>query len=189
MNQTHRTATLLAASAATAFAVCLGLVGCSAAALPGTAPSASAKSGAGSSAAPVAKVDAGDPCALVTEADATTALGADPGAGVSSQQGSANYCTYGSYPRSVLVASTPKDGKTTYDATNALRGSNNGAFAIKGLGNEAFGDSGPNNGGADVFFYQDDAYVSVTLVTADGAQVVSPDPLALAMAKAAADRL
>ncbi|MDQ1545125.1 MAG: hypothetical protein QOH69_29 [Actinomycetota bacterium] len=188
MNQSHQTSIVLAATAG-ALAICLGLVGCAAATVPGAAPSSSAKSGSGSSAAPVSKVDASDPCALVTEAEATTALGADPGAGISSTQGSANYCTYGTYPRSVLIASTPTDGKTTYDATKALRGSNNDAVTIQGLGTEAFKDTGPNNGGADVFFYQGDAYVSVTMVTADGAQASSPDPLALAMAKAAAGRL
>ena len=188
MNQSPRTSTLLAATAG-AFAICIGLAGCAPAGEPAGAPSSSAKSETGASAAPIAKADAADACALVTETDATTALGSDPGAGVSSTQGSANYCTYGSYPRSVLVASTPKDGKTTYDATNALRGSNNGSFVINGLGTEAFGDSGPNNGGADVFFYQGEAYVSITLVTADGAQASSPNPLALAMAKAASGRL
>ena len=188
MNQSHHTSIVLAATTGV-FAICFGLVGCAAATAPDAAPTSSAKSGSGSSAAPVAKVDAADPCALVTETDATTALGADPGPGVSTKQGSASYCTYGTYPRTVLVASTPNDGKTTYDATKALRGSVNGAFTIKGLGTEAFGDSGPNNGGADVFFYQGDAYVSVTMVTADGAQASSPDPLALAMAKAAAGRL
>ena len=189
MNQTHRAPTLLAAVVVSAFAICLGLVGCSAATSAATASTSPATSGSGPSAAPVAKGDAADPCALVTETDATAALGTDPGPGVSSKLGSANLCTYGAYPRTVLVASTPNDGKTSYDASKALRGSSNGAVTIPGLGTEAFKDSGPNNGGADVFFYQGDAYVSVTLVTADGAQASSPDPLALAMAKAAAGRL
>jgi hypothetical protein len=166
----------------------LALAGCSAAILPGDASTSTVNPAAGKPAAPSAHADAAAPCTLVTEAEAGVALGTDPGPGVTTDQGAEHQCTYGNYPTAIVVASTPTNGKFTYEAATNVQGKNDGAFDIPGLGTEAFGLTPATDAGSAAYFYKGDAYVSITLVLAS-AQAGSPAPEVLVLAKAAAGRL
>ena len=185
--QIHHAIAVLAA-----IGLAAALTGCSAGALPGaasTSPATPATPATAQSTAPVTHVDPADPCALVTEANATAALGADPGPGVPSDQGAEHLCTYGTYPTAIAVASTPTNGKLTFDAAKRVQGHKDGAVDLTGVGNEAFGLTPPTNAGSAAYFYKGNAYVSITLVLATPYPADSPAPKVVAMAKAAAARL
>lgn len=167
----------------------VALTGCSVGALPGAAPGSPSTPAAAGSAAAATHVDAADPCSLVTEAEAGAALGADPGAGVPSDQGAEHLCTYGTYPTAIAVASTPTNGKLTFDAAKRVQGNKDGAVDLAGVGNEAFGLTPSTNAGSAAYFYKGNAYVSITLVLATPYPANSPAPKVVTMAKAAANRL
>ena len=136
------------------------LAGCSAANSPGTAAASHAPA---QSASAVAAAPPANACALVSEADATTALGTDPGPGTSAEgQHGASSCSYGQYPSLLIVNLIPTDGKASYD--NLLGDPKTGPTTqVSGVGDAAFFVSKPGTAGFD--FRRGDAFVAIVLVT------------------------
>ena len=152
---------------------------------PAAADSTTAPVGGNASAAPVGGTSA---CALVTEPDATTALGKDPGAGSKFSSHGSTQCQYGSYQTAFLLVNlTPSQGRAGYDNVhnNPKLGQNVRVIDITGVGDRAFEISGPNTAG--IYFTKGDALVvvSVSMQTATS----PPKVAALALAKIAASRL
>jgi hypothetical protein len=129
--------------------VCVGLVvvtaGCGIGAAPvgsGSTPNPSSTGTAAGSSQPAAtKVD---PCTLINESDATTALGADPGPGTKED---GVHCTY--HPANelslngVTVSSFPSNGTNFESVRNASKPSGAGAQLsdyqdVSGVGDAAF---------------------------------------------------
>lgn len=152
---------------------CLLLAGCSSAPSPQSLSSAGLPStaAAGPAAAPSTTAKATSSgavsaCSLVTEADATAALGADPGPGAGPTQSPTSGCTFGVSPSMVSIHLSPA-GKAEYDQMRAgpVQGAMIGDLA--GIGHGAFGAfTAPF---ASIASYHASAYVSIVIV-ADGSQ-------------------
>jgi hypothetical protein len=184
--------------------LCLGLTACASSSTPASAPTntssaastssidtRSSSTGANSPASTVSpspKITTADACALITEQDATTALGVDPGHGSTFSSHGSTQCQYGTYQTAfVLVNLTPTNGRAGYDLVRANQKPGDAATIadISGVGDRAFEVSGHNTAG--IFFNRGDAVVtiSVTIQTATS----PPHAVALSIAKLAASRL
>jgi hypothetical protein len=135
--------------------------------------------------APTVSSGSAHACALVTQQEAGTALGKDPGPGSKFSSHGSSQCQYGNYATGlVLVNLTPTRGKAAYDL---MRGNPKVGHAVdvQGLGDRAFEISGPNT--ASIYFDKGDALV---LVMVEIRSATSP-PMgqARALAKSAADRI
>jgi Protein of unknown function (DUF3558) len=138
-----------------------------------------------SSAATDASAGTAQACSLVTERDAGTALGKDPGPGSKFTTRGSSQCQYGNYATGlVLVNFTPTRGRAGYDLmhTNLKVGH---VADTEGLGDRGFTTSGPNT--ASIYFDKGDALV-VVMVSIHNA-TTPPTGQALALAKSAADRI
>lgn len=138
--------------------------------------------------APAASGGVARACSLVTEQDAGTALGKDPGPGSKFTSHGASQCQYGDFQTAfVLVNLNPSQGKPFYDhARNNPKVSQAGAVTdVAGVGDRAFGIFG--HGTASIYFNKGDALVLV-MVEIHGASS-PPKAQALALAKTAASRI
>ena len=150
-----------------------------------------AATNAASTAATTAAASAagGNACSLVTEADATTALGTDPGPGTGyTGAHDSSQCQYGSYQsKLVLVNITPTQGKLAYDnmRNNPDTGKAGSVVDVAGVGDKAF--EVDSHGSAGIFFRKGDALVAVSVVFYRAAS--PPTDQARALAKIAAGRL
>ena len=161
------------------------LVGCSSG-LPnstqaGGAPASAAPSAAAS---PSGGSGAAAACSLITEQEASTALGSDPGPGVADTLGIATSCTFGTPPSILRVDLVPTDGKASYEHALGLAKAHP-VVTISGVGDGAFGTFNGTVGSIE--FYKGDAVVSI-LLAANGASTPSQDKLTV-LAKQAAGRL
>ena len=120
---------------------------------------------------------------VVTEQDASTALGAPAGPGESAVVPGGSRCIYG---KGALIASTDAQGKTAYDKGRAaIRSAPAGIWAlVSGLGDGAF----VTHGGliASIEFYQGATMVSIIL---SGSAPPPPTTAVLTIARAAAARM
>ena len=100
-------------------------------------------------------------CDIVSEQDATTALGADPGAGVAVSTSGASSCTFGHYPSLVTINMVGPGGKA--DLAHIRSADTTGSLTdIPGIGDSAFGVStGPV---ASVWFSKGDTMVAIVVV-------------------------
>ena len=164
------------AAAGAGVLLCAALAGCSAAGAAAIHP-------ATHSASAVAAASPATACALASEADATTALGIDPGPGTETEgQHGASSCSYGQYPRLLIVNLIPTDGKASYD--NLLGDPKTGPTTqVSGVGDAAFYVSKPGTAGFD--FRRGNAFVAIVLVTGGD----SPVDQATVLASALAERL
>lgn len=164
---------------AVAVAVALMLTGCSTGALtsapttPGATPTASTASAAHAATA----------CDLITEQDATAALGADPGVSTAVVNGPDSSCKFGSYPTLLTINLVSATGKADFDH---LKGQDTGGSltAVTGVGDDAFSDTeGP---AASVWFVHGTAMVTIVVVLGSGS---NPNDAALSIAHEADARL
>lgn len=122
-------------------------------------------------------------CALVTEQDASTALGTPAGPGKSTVVPGGSRCVYGD---GALIVSTDAQGKTAYDKGRAaIKSAPAGTWAdVSGLGDGAF----VTHGGpiASVQFYKGTTMVSIIL---SGSEPQPPTAAAVALARAAVARM
>jgi hypothetical protein len=146
-------------------------------------------SSAPSDASPAAAAGAPHACTVVTEQEATAAIGADKGAGQESAPGvpGVGDCIYGATTGAGvrLTMDVSGVGKAIYDgerssypagSTTDIPGVGDGAFEIT--------TSGSQN---TVYFYKGSAFVSITVDT--GAPTDSPKDKAVVLATAAAGRV
>lgn len=203
---TESTRPRAALAVSTTVLLCVILVGCSsggtrAAGSANTQPSAAAGSSSGSvppssptssaslavttgavlTASPASDTTA---CALVTEQEASTALGADPGAGQATVHLGASSCVYGTSPTLVTVNLVPTGGAAAYD--HARRQAPSGqTINLTAVGDGAFGVfRGP---AAEIWFHKGDAVVAIGVI--HGGSPVPPKDQAVALAKLAIGRL
>ncbi len=139
MTSTTRSATgllvlslVLAACSGSAAAPSAAPVGSAAAAATGASGQSSAPDG---SAAPAASDLAIDACALITEKEATTFLGSDPGPGMETGSPGAPACAYGG---SLTFAIQTDGAKATYDSSKGAMQGSGKAQEITGVGDEAY---------------------------------------------------
>ena len=122
---------LAACSGSTATPTATGAGQSRAAGAPTSAPAASE--------APAASVPAAastvDACTLITEAEATTFLGSDPGPGQSSGTADQPACAYGA---SLTLSIQPSAGKAQYDADRGAASGSGNSTDLKGVGDAAF---------------------------------------------------
>ena len=157
----------------------------SAATATSVAPADPASTDATPAAAPAG---GGTACTLVTEADATTVLGTDPGPGSADTSNGSSQCQYGDFQSAfVLVNLNPSQGKAFYDhAFNNPKVSQAGAVTdVAGVGDRAFGTVG--HGAASIYFNKGDALVIVMVEIHTASS--PPNAQALALAKTAASRI
>ena len=122
-------------------------------------------------------------CTLVTESDATTALGSAAGAGRETTSAHSSQCVYGA---GAIIVTTDDRGKASFDTQHAaVKVSPAGTWSdVNGLGEGAFeAHAGPES---TVTFYQGKIMVSILL---SGAAGQSSTDAAIALAKAAAAHL
>ena len=171
------------ASAALAMTGCLLLAACGssapAAGAPTGVPAVQTRAGASTPATSVAPTDpastgatplaastaGGKACSLVTEADATTALGTDPGPGTGSISAhGSSQCHYGTLGRTlVLVNITPTQDKLVYDTMRTASGKAGlSVVDVAGVGDAAF--EVDVHGSAGIYFRKGDALVVVSVV-------------------------
>ncbi|MEO8093330.1 MAG: hypothetical protein ABI632_00225 [Pseudolysinimonas sp.] len=155
----------IAAVAAVGLA-CGLLAGCTTAAgVPGSAvaPGSSAAAAPSVTSAPSAPTTA---CALVSEADATTALGADPGPGLDVQgsAGDATSCAFGESPAILNVTLQPTEGKASFENIKA-NASAGGLVELTGIGDGALGVS--HAPFSSIEFYSGQAFVAIVLGSTD----------------------
>ena len=74
-------------------------------------------------------------CALITEQDATTLLGSDPGPGMDTGSAAAPACAYGA---SLTYQVQLDDGKATFDTTKAAMQGSGKAQDLTGVGDDGF---------------------------------------------------
>ncbi len=126
-------------------------------------------------------------CQLVTAQEAQTALGADPGTGITTDlSGGATACTYRAGQSTLQLSLTPSGGKATLDQQLAGLPKNNPAVAVvTGIGDHAFTQAQGTR--AAVNFDEGDAMVVIGL---DIAGATKPPLQQLdQLAKTAATRL
>jgi hypothetical protein len=186
------------AAAAFSVAGCLLFAGCGngSPAASSSTPAVPAKSGAVSDAPtdparteaatePTVSSGSAHACGLVTQKEAGTALGKDPGPGSKFSSHGSSQCQYGDYATGlVLVNLTPRRGKAAYDLmhNNPKLGH---AVDAEGLGDRAFEISGPNT--ASIYFDKGDALVLVMVEIRSS--TTPPMGQARTLAKSAADRV
>ncbi len=157
------------ASAVLAMTACLLLAACGssepAAGAPAGVPALLTSASAGTTPAK-APVAGGNACSLVTEADATTAMGADPGPGIAvTGVNDSSQCHYGTYAsKLVLVNITPTQGQLAYDTmrSHANLGKTGSVVEVAGVGDQAF--EVDSHGSAGIFFRKGDSMVVVSVV-------------------------
>lgn len=127
-------------------------------------------------------------CALVTQQEATTALGTDPGPGQESTTGTVGNCVYGAASSVVRVSVDPVPGKAAYDNARSTVTSANPASVVDvpGVGDGAF-ETPSGASEATVYFYKGDTYVEITLGVA--AATGPPKDQVIALATTAAGRV
>jgi hypothetical protein len=137
------------------------------------------------SAAPSAARSGGESgaCKLVTENDASTAIGAPSGAGLLTTRAHGSQCIYGT---GALVVTTSDSGKTEYEqGRNAITAAPAGAWSdVSNLGDAGF----TSHGGpvVSVEFYKGSTLVSIIL---NRSTASVPTDAAVTVAHAAADRI
>ena len=152
---------------------------------PATAPA-----NAASTIAATAAADSGsatDACSLITQQEAGTAVGGDPGAGKPFSSHGVSQCQYGSYQSGfVLVNLTPTRGRAAYDLmrNRSKPGGEVHVADVAGVGDRAFGVTGPNT--ASIYFDKGDALVLV--MVAINKASAPPKGQVLILAKTAAGR-
>ncbi|MDQ1724706.1 MAG: hypothetical protein QOG52_1734 [Frankiaceae bacterium] len=123
-------------------------------------------------------------CALITQAEAATALGADPGPGEATAAAPATSCLYGQSPSLVTVNLIPINGKATLGHMTAQAPAGT-LTSIPGVGDSAFTfAAGPS---ASVWFVKGDAMVAIGVIAS--AAPGTSSARALTLAKLAAGRL
>ena len=152
--------------------------------------SAAATNAASAEATPLAaSTTGGNACSLVTEADATTALGTDPGPGTGSISAhGSSQCHYGTVGRTlVLVNITPTQGELAYDnmRNNPDIGKAGAVVDVAGVGDKAF--EVDSHGSAGIFLRKGDALVAVSVVFYLAAS--PPTDQVRALAKTVASRI
>ena len=148
---------------------------------PAVAPSGSPSTGP-------AATTGGDACSLVTEGDATTALGTDPGPGTPVTNHGASQCQYGTFQTSfVLVNLIPSQGPAAYDRmhSNPKLAQAGTISEVSGVGDRAFRISG--HGQSSIWISQGDSLALVMVAIHSAA--TAPDTQALALAKVVSGRL
>jgi hypothetical protein len=122
-------------------------------------------------------------CALVTQQDASTALGTTTGPGIAASAPGGSRCVYGN---GALIVNTDAQGKTAYDQGRAaIRTAPAGSWAdVHDLGDAGF----VSHGGpiASVEFYKGTVLVSIIL---SGSGATAPVAAALVLARTAAGRI
>jgi hypothetical protein len=133
-----------------------------------------------STSSPAGQTSTTSACALITEADATTALGADPGPG----EAAPGHCIYaaGAASMNITVRSIP-DGAASFDRLRTATGSH--AVDVPDVGDGAFGTF--EGSISVVSFYQGATLVAVELAT--GSTTTSSKAETTALAKIAAARV
>lgn len=157
--------------------LCSLLAGCSiSAAPPGTAaPAESAPAAAAAAAAPPVRA-----CDLALEADAATALGADPGPGLETEgEHGSSSCSYGQYPSLLVVNLLPGDGKAAY-ANQSSQSAAGVMTPVDGIGDQAFSLTTSGTVGLD--FTQGDTFVSILLATGTDPHLAEATALAATLA-------
>jgi hypothetical protein len=155
------------------------LAGCGPVALAGGARSPNA---AGTGGAPAGGAIP-DPCSLVTEEEATTAIGQPAGPGVAGGgSAEAPQCMYGNGALIVIATNT---GKAEYDSNHdaMAHGPAGSAQDVAGLGDGAFEVSGGPT--ALVYFYKGQTLVEIMLQ----GHLTAPADAAITVARAAATRV
>lgn len=130
----------------------------------------------------------GSACTLVTEHDATTALGTDPGRGSAFSSHGSTQCQYGTYQTQFLLVNlTPSRGRAGYDIVHSHQkaGQNVRAVDIAGVGDRAFEVTAPHTAG--IYANKGDALIVVTITSPTAPD--SPTVPVLALAKLVASRL
>ncbi|HEV7203216.1 MAG TPA: hypothetical protein VGN18_01330 [Jatrophihabitans sp.] len=143
---------------------------------------------ASTSAAGTASAGSGSACALVTEHDAATALGSDPGRGSAFSSYGSTQCQYGTYQTQFLLVNlTPSRGRAGYDIVHSHQraGQNVRAVDIAGVGDRAFEVTAPHTAG--IYANKGDALLVVTITKQ--AALDPPTVPVLALARLAAGRL
>jgi hypothetical protein len=176
-----------------ASAIILAVSGCQAgsASNAASAPTSQATTAAGSTTTPAVSGGNQHPCSVVTEQEASTALGADPGPGQESPPGVAGLgtCVYGAGFSVVRVSvDTSGVGKAIYDNDRSTVMGDNPALVVDvpGVGDGAF--ETPNGASqATVYLYKGGTFVSITLDTA--ATTGPPKNQVIVLATTAAGRV
>ncbi len=127
-------------------------------------------------------------CALITERDVTSVLGADPGAGNGAVRATGSTCGYVGTLLSVNLTLKPAGGKHAFDSDKTLApGSGDTVVEVPGLGDGAFGIFHAPL--ATVDFYKGESFVSILVSSTRGDTSTLPKDQALALAKIAAARV
>lgn len=174
---------LIAPIAAIGVAAALLLSGCSVA-LPGSPAPQAAGSDKPSAPATTSHPTATTACALVTEQDAATALGSDPGAGTPNVSGTASSCSFGQYPALLTVNLLAVNGKAAFDHL-VSRDTGHTLVSLSGVGDAAFALA--QGEVANVWFTHGDAMVTIGLVQSGAG--TNPQDVAMTVAQAADSRL
>ena len=148
------------------------------------AAAATASDGSGAS-APAASSNL-HACVLVSEQDATTALGADPGVGQEDTQngdfGGNSRCSYTVPSGGVQVSASSIAGKALCDGNRQPN-----SVDVPGVGDSAFETPATSAQEATVYFLKGDTCVSITIETR--ASTGSPKDRVIALATTAASRV
>jgi Protein of unknown function (DUF3558) len=131
-----------------------------------TAPGASSSSASTqSSAAANQGGSAVDPCTLITEQDATTAIGTDPGPGTARASAAGPSCTYlvSTDGRGVIVGVTLNSNRAQYDAARAQFQQKYTVQDASGIGNAAFVVSASGGAAPVLVFIKGSDVVSIAL--------------------------
>jgi len=181
MKNAHRR---MLAATVTGLAASLLVTGCSIAGTGASGPATSQPTGASTTVAPPSASPGADAgavaaaCTVVTEEDASAALGLDPGPGIGVTVTRGTTCTYGAAPTMVSVH-VNQAGKAEYDQMHAK--AVDGVIELNGIGEAAIGTFHPPV--AAIMFYQGTSFVSIVIYGDD-----SPER-AVTLATAAAGRL
>ena len=177
-----------------AAAIILALSGCRAGAPTSQATTAAGSAttpAAGSATTPAASGGNDHPCSVVTEQEASTALGADPGPGQETPSGvtGVGTCVYGAGSSVVrVIVDASGAGKAIYDGDRSTVVGINPALVVDvaGVGDGAF-ETPSGASEATVYLYKDTTFVEITLGTA--ATTGPPKDQAIALATTAAGRV
>ena len=155
-----------------------------------SAPTSQPASAAGSTTPAAASGGNAHPCSVVTEQEATTALGADPGPGQETPPSATGLgtCLYGAGSSVVRVTVDASGvGKAIYDSDRSTVSGINPAsvFDVAGLGDGAF-ETPSGASEATVYLYKGTVFVEITL---GSATTGPPKDQVIALATAAAGRV
>jgi hypothetical protein len=147
---------------------------------PAHKPDAAGNAGTGGAGSP-ASAAIPDPCGLVTEDEATTAVGRPAGPGVpGGGSAQAPQCMYGNGALIVIATNT---GKAEYDSNHQAMAPAGTSQDVSGVGDGAFEVSGGPT--ALVYFYKGPTLVEIMLQ----GQFTAPAEAAITVARAAATRI